>query len=126
MKDDLDRDKLTEDSSLDNSHDPQSAQPGEYQNNPNRNELHYLYEKQQHGKEVLKGVLLLALLHVIWVVFPLAFFGIGVAQLLYLIPAIVIALVKKRTGIAQGLILGGVITFLLNAACFGLLSMSAF
>lgn len=125
MNDDLDRNRLTEDSTHDSRHDSESVQPDE-QNHANRNELHYLYEKQQHGKEVFKGVLLLALLHVIWVVFPLAFFGIGVAQLVYLIPAIILALVKKRTGIAQGLILGGVITFLLNAACFGLLSISAF
>ncbi|WP_433943060.1 hypothetical protein [Paenibacillus sp. SN-8-1] len=115
-----DRDKITEDS----SYDPQSVQPGD-QNNSNRNELHDLYEKQQHGKEVLKGVLLLGLLHLLLVVFPFAYFAIGIAQLIYLIPAVVIALVKKRVGIAQGLILGGVITFLLNAACFGLVLFKA-
>ncbi|MNH83664.1 hypothetical protein D3C87_769390 [compost metagenome] len=109
------RDQLPEDS----AHDPSSDRAGD-DLNPNN------YEKQSHGKEVLKGVLLLGLLHVLLVVFPFAYFAIGVAQLIYLIPALIIALVKKRVGIAQGLILGGVITFLLNAACFGLISISNF
>lgn len=109
------RNQLPEDS----AHDPNSAQPRDDLNSNN-------YEKQSHGKEVLKGILLLALLHVLLVVFPFAYFAIGVAQLIYLIPAVIIALVKKRVGIAQGLILGGVITFLLNAACFGLISISNF
>ena len=44
---------------------------------------------------------------------------IGVSQLVYIIPAILIARRKGDTEIAKGLIIGASLTFLLNAACSG-------
>ncbi|WP_051251393.1 hypothetical protein [Paenibacillus harenae] len=72
-----------------------------------------------HTKQVWLGIGLLALLHLLLFVFPIAFFFISIAQLVYLIPAIVIF--RKKSGIVQGLAIGAGITVLLNAACFGLL-----
>ena len=46
---------------------------------------------------------------------------IGLSQLLYIVPAILIAQRKGRPGIVSGLIIGASLTFLLNAACFGLI-----
>jgi hypothetical protein len=51
------------------------------------------------------------------IVFPLFF--LGVTQAIYIIPAFVIARGKGRTQVAQGLLIGAAITFLLNAACAG-------
>ena len=51
----------------------------------------------------------------------LSFALIGVSQLLYIVPAILIAKKVGRPGIAKGLIIGASLLFLLNAACFGLL-----
>ncbi len=46
---------------------------------------------------------------------------IGLSQLVYMIPAIWIARRKGETETAKGLIIGASLTFLLNAACNGLL-----
>lgn len=67
--------------------------------------------------DVWLGIGLLALLHLLLFIFPAAFFFIGIAQLVYVIPALIIA--RNRRGIMQGLLIGAGITFLLNAACFG-------
>jgi hypothetical protein len=45
---------------------------------------------------------------------------IGVSQLIYMIPAIIIAGVKGKSHIMKGLIIGASVVFLLNAACTGL------
>ncbi|RAP75796.1 hypothetical protein [Paenibacillus montanisoli] len=74
--------------------------------------------KGSHAKQVWKGIGLLALLHLLLFVFPMAFFFISVAQLIYLIPALIVF--RNNTGIFQGLLIGAGVTFLLNAACFGL------
>ena len=50
--------------------------------------------------------------------FVLAF---GVTQLIYIIPAILIARRRGRMGIAKGLIIAASLAFLLNASCFALL-----
>src|SRR5256885_2063390 len=50
--------------------------------------------------------------------FPILF--IGISQLIYMIPAIIIFAVNKKTHIVKGLIIGAAIVFLLNAACTGL------
>lgn len=71
-----------------------------------------------HAKQVWLGIGLLAVLHLLLFLFPVAFFFISIVQLLYLIPAILIF--RKKSGIIQGLLIGAGITFLLNAACFGL------
>jgi len=49
----------------------------------------------------------------VWLV--LAF---GVTQLLYMVPAILIARRRGRAGIAKGLIIAASVAFLLNASCF--------
>jgi ABC-type Fe3+-siderophore transport system permease subunit len=46
---------------------------------------------------------------------------VGLSQLVYMIPAILIARRKGETETAKGLIVGASITFLLNATCNGLL-----
>ena len=80
-------------------------------------------KEERHSKEVLKGIGLTALLHLICAavsfVFPFAIFTIGVVQLAYIIPATLIYWQKGRIGIVQGLLIGAGVTFLLNAACFG-------
>jgi hypothetical protein len=45
---------------------------------------------------------------------------IGISQLLYMLPAILIVQGKDRPQLAKGFAVGGAITFLLNAACTGL------
>ncbi|MFD0960714.1 hypothetical protein [Paenibacillus chungangensis] len=77
-----------------------------------------------HMKQVWLGIGLMALLHLLLFIVPIAFFFIGIAQIVYLLPAMFI--VRKRSGIVQGLLIGAGITFLLNAACFGLLMGGVF
>ena len=45
---------------------------------------------------------------------------IGVSQLFYMIPAIMIAFGKGKKHLAKGLIMGAAMVFLLNAACAGI------
>ena len=49
---------------------------------------------------------------------------IGLSQLVYMIPAIWIARRKGETETAKGLIIGASLTFLLNAACNGLVFLN--
>jgi hypothetical protein len=49
----------------------------------------------------------------IWLVF-----GFGVTQLIYMVPAILIARRRGRTGLAKGQIIAASLAFLLNASCF--------
>jgi hypothetical protein len=81
-------------------------------------------EPVSHAKQIWKGIGLLALLHLLLLVFPIAYFFISVAQLVYLIPALIIC--RKNRGMIQGLLIGAGVTFLLNAACFGLLMSGNF
>lgn len=73
----------------------------------------------------LAGVTISILLHLLQLLLvlitPLSFWFIGISQLVYIIPAIVIANLKGETNIVKGLIIGASITFLLNAACTGFL-----
>jgi hypothetical protein len=46
---------------------------------------------------------------------------IGLSQLAYMLPAILIAPRRQRRDVAKGLIIGAAITFTLNAACWGTL-----
>jgi len=76
--------------------------------------------------DVWKGIGLALLLHLLLFLHPPGVVLIGLVQLIYIIPAIIIANVKGRKGIVQGLLIGAGITFLVNAACFGIvLSMFA-
>jgi hypothetical protein len=45
---------------------------------------------------------------------------IGISQLVYMVPAIVIARRRGRADLVQGLAIGLAVTFLLNAGCWGL------
>ena len=95
--------------------------------------------ESQRNREVLKGFLLGIGLIIVGIPFLqtvvtlLAFiyrpislislfllFGFGVTQLIYIIPAIVIARRKGRRELAKGLIIVAAIAFLLNASCFAL------
>src|SRR5262249_6829235 len=49
-------------------------------------------------------------------------FIIGISQLVYAVPAIVIAWWRGYRGIVQGLVIGIAGTFILNATCFSLLA----
>ncbi|WP_175428309.1 hypothetical protein [Bacillus solimangrovi] len=51
----------------------------------------------------------------------MAFFFIGLSQLIYMIPALIWAAYKKRTSLLQGMLIGMGITFLVNSACFGII-----
>ncbi|MCY3000249.1 MAG: hypothetical protein NTV21_00360 [Planctomycetota bacterium] len=44
---------------------------------------------------------------------------VGVLQLVYMLPAYLIAIFRKRRLTARGLLIGATVTFLLNAACLG-------
>ncbi|MEN8447263.1 MAG: hypothetical protein ABG776_19875, partial [Cyanobacteria bacterium J06555_13] len=57
-------------------------------------------------------------------VFLFAFFGIGITQLLYVIPLVLWTRSKCRFDTMKGVIIGAVITLLLNGGCFLLLTAS--
>jgi len=50
-----------------------------------------------------------------------AFFAIGIAQLFYVIPLLIWAYMKGERSTAKGIWIAAGVTFLLNAACFGLI-----
>ncbi|MGH9829272.1 MAG: hypothetical protein ACREDR_39135 [Blastocatellia bacterium] len=62
---------------------------------------------------------LLQVLNVVIAPYLIAF--VGVTQLVYIIPAILIARSKRRPKFAMGVAIGGAVVFLLNATCFGLI-----
>ena len=77
-----------------------------------------------------RGMAYLILLHFLQLPMTLlsggvSVFFIGVTQLLYVVPAIVVLIVKKRSETLKGLTTAAGITFLLNATCtaivFGLM-----
>ncbi|MDP5276990.1 hypothetical protein [Chengkuizengella axinellae] len=87
-------------------------------------------DDKRHLIQFWKGLGLTVIFHliafalsVILISMVMPMFFIGVSQLLYMIPAIVYFSYKDK-GIMQGLCVGAVVTFLLNAACFGLLMLS--
>jgi hypothetical protein len=55
-------------------------------------------------------------------IFPVL--GIGVSQLLYVVPAVVLAVRRQRPGLAKGIVIGAAATFLLNAACWAMLTLA--
>ena len=57
-----------------------------------------------------------------WVVYPMMYMGL--TQLVYMIPAILIFRSRGATEIAKGLIVGASMTFLLNATCNGFLFLN--
>jgi hypothetical protein len=46
------------------------------------------------------------------------FFGIGIAQLIYVIPAIIVLRRRGEFAVVKGLIIGAIITALLNGGCW--------
>jgi hypothetical protein len=46
------------------------------------------------------------------------FFGIGVAQLIYVVPAIIVLRRRREFAVVKGLIIGAIITALLNGGCW--------
>lgn len=85
-----------------------------------------LSSEVRHRSDVALGIGLAFILHALqlplaFVTLMMALVFIGVSQLLYLIPAILIAKRKQRPGIVKGLIIGASVTFLLNAACFAII-----
>ncbi|PYI51803.1 hypothetical protein [Paenibacillus flagellatus] len=74
--------------------------------------------KPWKGGKVWAGIGLVALLHLLLLAVPVAFFFIGVAQVVYVVPALL--WFRKDPAMMQGILIGAGITFLLNAACFGI------
>ncbi|MFS0840857.1 hypothetical protein [Paenibacillus sp. 1P03SA] len=70
-----------------------------------------------NGLDVWKGIGWVALGHLLWLFALPMFFGIGIVQMIYVLPLLLIY--SKRTAVVQGILIGAGITFLLNAACFG-------
>ncbi len=52
------------------------------------------------------------------------FFAIGLSQLSYVVPAFAVAFLWRRN-VAAGVLLGALLTFLLNGACFGVMCAGA-
>lgn len=71
-------------------------------------------------KEFWLGVLLTVVLHAVWFAFLPGFAVIGVAQLIYVVPLMIYAAVKHKQRLLQGLTVAAGVTFLVNAACFGI------
>jgi hypothetical protein len=77
---------------------------------------------QREKTHVGRGIGLGFLLHLILLIYPAAFIAIGIVQLVYILPAIMIF--RKHPGMVQGLLIAAGITFLLNAACYGYMTFS--
>ena len=79
-------------------------------------------------KPVWLGVLIAFGLHLSLLIFLqiglVLLLGVGLVQVVYIIPAFIIARNRGETGIAKGLLIGAGITFLLNATCFGVMIFS--
>ena len=82
-------------------------------------------EDRSEQNDLWRGIGLALLLHLIQV--PLALLTtfislifVGLSQLVYIIPAIVVYRRDGRSDVVKGLIIVAAITFLLNAACTGL------
>ncbi|WP_282936154.1 hypothetical protein [Paenibacillus sp. RC67] len=110
---------MSEDGNKERNNHPPEEDAGTSTQHPNEQSPPPEQPRQSHTLQVLKGIGLLLLLHLLLFLVPVAFFFISIAQLVYLIPALI--LLRKNKGIFQGLLIGAGITFLLNAACFGLL-----
>ena len=81
-------------------------------------------QKARAQKDIWIGLGLTLLMHAIAAAVSggLAFFLIGIVQVVYMIPAIIIAAVKNRGNIVLGLVIGLALTFLLNGVvCAGML-----
>ena len=88
------------------------------------------------SRDVWRGIGLLVALHLVFAGVPLAFYlaraepfwavgfmAIGVTQALYAVPAYIVARVGGHRGVAVGIAIGAAMTFMLNAAVCGLMSV---
>jgi hypothetical protein len=95
------------------------------------------WDDYTHRGSVWGGIALTFLLHLLQIlivmfapsgnlfIFPNMLFSpflIGLNQLVYLLPALALAYKLNYPKTAQGLIIGGTLTFLLNAGCWGLIA----
>lgn len=76
-------------------------------------------EKNNKKWHIWLGLVLTLVLHQILWIFPAAFLVIGLVQLIYILPAIMISMAKGKEYLSQGLMIGAGITFLVNVACYG-------
>jgi len=75
-------------------------------------------------KQFWLGILLTAALHLVWLLYPIGYALIGLAQLAYVTPLIIYAALKGKKKLLQGVLVAAGVTFLVNAACFGLVISS--
>jgi hypothetical protein len=83
-----------------------------------------LAAKKLKRKEIAKGMGLVVLFHLVWVVFPFAYLTIGLGQILYVVPLALYLHQKGKIGMAQGVWIAAALTFLLNATCFGIVMLN--
>ena len=91
-------------------------------------------------RQVLIGVGLVLLMHLVAAIIffiiasnsyalsnsaMLGIFGVGLSQFIYVIPTIVVTAIKRKFAIMKGVIIGAVITALLNGGCW-LIVVNAF
>ena len=79
-------------------------------------------EPVSSSKDVWRGIGLALLLHLIqipftFITYMFSLIFVGVSQLVYIVPAIVVYRRNGRPGVVKGLIIAAAITFLLNATC---------
>ncbi|HEY6334158.1 MAG TPA: hypothetical protein VI756_32890 [Blastocatellia bacterium] len=61
----------------------------------------------------------------LWYVAPVTIVMAGLVQLVYILPLIALFRKLRRSNLAQGLIIGASVLFLLNATCLGLTLLTA-
>lgn len=71
-------------------------------------------------KQFWLGALLTAVLHLVWFVYPIGWALVGVAQLVYVVPLLIYAALSGKIKLLQGVLVAAGVTFLVNAACFGI------
>ena len=111
--------------------------PDPYQMNPYQNYANQPYAPPKSQGNVWAGLGLTVVAHFVFQPFIavlgmipkmeflyFSVFVIGLSQLVYMIPAIILAFSKGKPQLGKGFLIGAGITFLLNAACFGLIFMS--
>lgn len=82
--------------------------------------------ERKQSTDIWIGIGMTALLHVVAAIILIvidmqeALLLIGGTQLIYILPVSIIYAIKKRSSVTAGMWIGAGITFLLNAACFGI------
>ncbi|MGZ4134157.1 MAG: hypothetical protein ACXVC1_02800 [Tumebacillaceae bacterium] len=76
-------------------------------------------EENKDRGSIGSGVWMVAVCHLILLVYPVLLLYIGVAQLPYALALYLYYRKRGKTASAQGVLIGASVTFLLNAACQG-------